>query len=136
MQDDPSGAPVIIFDECHKAKNLVPEGGALPSLTGFAVDLLQRLLPTACVVYSSATGVSEPRNMAYMTRLGEFGYGRMSGLVKMMHSQKEQLAVSELFACGLKAAGIYVARCAPARLACPEHGGIHVRLEIVLAQNA
>ena len=73
---------------------------------------VQDRLPKAAVVYSSATGVSEPRNMAYMMRLGDFGYGHMSGLVRMMDEQKEQLAVSELFACGLKSAGMYMARCA------------------------
>lgn len=51
---------------------------------------------------------------AYMTRLGTFGYDDMFGLVSAMHSNRHHLGVSELFACGLKAAGIYVARCTPA----------------------
>lgn len=36
---------------------------------------LQKQLPKARVVYASATGASEPRNMAYMTRLGMWGEG-------------------------------------------------------------
>jgi hypothetical protein len=37
---------------------------------------IQRLLPNARVVYASATGATEPRNMAYMTRLGLWGSER------------------------------------------------------------
>lgn len=36
---------------------------------------LQKRLPKARVVYASATGASEPKNMAYMTRLGLWGPG-------------------------------------------------------------
>jgi hypothetical protein len=36
---------------------------------------LQNKLPKARVVYASATGASEPRNMAYMVRLGMWGEG-------------------------------------------------------------
>jgi hypothetical protein len=35
----------------------------------------QNKLPDARVVYCSATGASEPRNMGYMTRLGLWGAG-------------------------------------------------------------
>jgi hypothetical protein len=34
---------------------------------------LQVQLPLARVVYCSATGVTQPRHMAYMTRLGVWG---------------------------------------------------------------
>ena len=40
-----------------------------------AVLGLQMSLPKARVVYASATGASEPRNMAYMARLGLWGKG-------------------------------------------------------------
>lgn len=46
----------IIFDECHKAKHLIPTNGALPTKTGRHVLELQNLLPKARVVYASATG--------------------------------------------------------------------------------
>lgn len=38
------------------------------------LEILFRL-PKARVVYASATGASEPRNMAYMVRLGLWGQG-------------------------------------------------------------
>lgn len=63
----------IVFDECHKAKNLIPARSLDSTQTGKAVVELQFLLPNARVVYSSATGASEPRNMAYMVRLGLWG---------------------------------------------------------------
>lgn len=63
----------IVFDESHKAKNLIPVSSLKQTKTGKAVVELQYLLPNARVVYSSATGASEPRNMAYMVRLGLWG---------------------------------------------------------------
>ena len=66
---------VIIFDECHRAKNLVPTGSTKPTKTGLTVLELQNKLPKARVIYASATGASEPRNMAYMVRLGLWGQG-------------------------------------------------------------
>lgn len=65
----------IIFDECHRAKNLCPVGSTKPTKTGLTVLELQKQLPKSRVVYASATGASEPRNMAYMTRLGMWGKG-------------------------------------------------------------
>ncbi len=64
-----------MFDECHKAKNLVPSGAGKPSKTGLTVLELQKKLPKARIVYCSATGASEPKNMAYMSRLGIWGKG-------------------------------------------------------------
>ncbi|KAK9937333.1 hypothetical protein M0R45_014131 [Rubus argutus] len=64
---------LIIFDECHKAKNLVPEAGSQPTRTGEAVLDIQARLPEARVIYCSATGASEPRNLGYMVRLGLLG---------------------------------------------------------------
>ena len=60
--DDETDIPLIIFDECHKAKHLIPKEGDA-SLTAVAVELLQLHVPNAAVLYSSATGISEPRNM-------------------------------------------------------------------------
>uniref|UniRef100_A0A8D0A8Q1 Protein strawberry notch homolog 1 n=1 Tax=Sander lucioperca TaxID=283035 RepID=A0A8D0A8Q1_SANLU len=65
---------VIVYDECHKAKNVCPIGSSKPTKTGLAVLELQNKLPKARVVYASATGASEPRNMAYMNRLGIWGH--------------------------------------------------------------
>lgn len=66
---------VIVFDECHRAKNLVPTGSTKPTKTGITVLELQNKLPKARIIYASATGASEPRNMAYMVRLGLWGAG-------------------------------------------------------------
>ena len=66
---------VIVFDECHRAKNLVPSGSTKPTKTGLTVLELQNKLPKARIVYASATGASEPKNMAYMVRLGLWGLG-------------------------------------------------------------
>ena len=65
----------IVFDECHRAKNLCPVGSAKPTKTGLTVLELQKQLPKARIVYASATGASEPKNMAYMVRLGIWGEG-------------------------------------------------------------
>ncbi|VVC91948.1 unnamed protein product [Leptidea sinapis] len=66
---------LIVFDECHKAKNLCPVGSGKATKTGLTALELQTKLPRARVVYASATGASEPRNMAYMVRLGIWGDG-------------------------------------------------------------
>ena len=65
----------IIFDECHRAKNLCPTGAGKPTKTGQTVLELQKRLPNARIVYASATGASEPKHMAYMVRLGIWGRG-------------------------------------------------------------
>ena len=65
----------IIFDECHRAKNLCPKGAGKPTKTGQTVLELQKRLPNARIVYASATGASEPKHMAYMVRLQIWGKG-------------------------------------------------------------
>lgn len=50
-------------------------GSSKPTKTGLTVLEIQNLLPKSRVVYASATGASEPRNMAYMIRLGIWGPG-------------------------------------------------------------
>jgi len=67
--------PVIIFDEAHKAKNALAQGRGEPTQTGQAVIDLQERNPEYRVVYSSATGATDVRNMAYMVRLGLWGPG-------------------------------------------------------------
>ena len=53
----------LIFDECHKAKNFVPGKEQQSTKVALAVSSVQRLLPKARVVYCSATGVSDVKNM-------------------------------------------------------------------------
>lgn len=104
---------VIIFDECHKAKNLwVGSGSTRATKTGAAVLDLQKALPKARVVYASATGATEPRNMGYMTRLGIWGKGTpfedFPSFVQTV--EKRGVGAMELVAIDLKMRGMYMAR--------------------------
>ncbi|KAF3325766.1 protein strawberry notch 1 [Carex littledalei] len=103
---------LVVFDECHKAKNLIPESGSQPTRTGSAVLELQEKLPEARVVYCSATGASEPRNMAYMVRLGLWGAGSSFEKFQGFHAALEKGGVGalELVAMELKARGMYLCR--------------------------
>ncbi|XP_065201185.1 protein strawberry notch isoform X3 [Planococcus citri] len=102
----------IIFDECHRAKNLCPVGSTKPTKTGLTVLELQKQLPKARVVYASATGASEPRNMAYMTRLGMWGEG--SPFLEFMDFinavEKRGVGAMEIVAMDMKLRGMYIAR--------------------------
>ena len=103
---------VIVFDEAHRAKNLVPERGMEPTRTGKAVLDLQSRLPNARVVYVSATGASEVRNCAYMTRLGLWGPGVSFPTFEHFQQQIERGGVGamEMVAINMKALGMYVSR--------------------------
>ncbi|NXJ85328.1 SBNO1 protein, partial [Trogon melanurus] len=129
---------VIVFDECHKAKNLCPVGSSKPTKTGLAVLELQNKLPKARVVYASATGTyclvcikclsvfslalvtecvlllgaSEPRNMAYMNRLGIWGEGtpfrEFSDFIQAV--ERRGVGAMEIVAMDMKLRGMYIAR--------------------------
>lgn len=103
---------LVVFDECHKAKNLVPEAGSQPTRTGEAVLELQARLPEARVVYCSATGASEPRNMGYMVRLGLWGAGTCFKDFQIFLGALDKGGVGalELVAMDMKARGMYVCR--------------------------
>lgn len=103
---------LVIFDECHKAKNLVPEAGSQPTRTGEAVLEIQARLPEARVIYCSATGASEPRNMGYMVRLGLWGAGTcFTDFQKFLGAlDKGGVGALELVAMDMKARGMYVCR--------------------------
>jgi hypothetical protein len=115
LQDEPDTVPLIVLDECHKAKNLITDTG-VPTLCGKAVEFLQRKCPNAAVLYSSATGISEPTNMAYMVRIGTCGYDDMVALIEDLKAAG--LGASELFSCTLKAQGVYLARCVMLGMRC------------------
>ena len=107
---------VIAFDESH---NL---GNALDSKGGFGVQnasqqalagiRLQKLLPKARVVYVSATGATEVKNLAYAERLGIWGRGTPFATKKQFIDQMEKGGVGamEAVAQSLKATGSYMAR--------------------------
>ncbi|XP_008835403.1 protein strawberry notch homolog 2 isoform X2 [Nannospalax galili] len=97
---------VIVFDECHKAKN------AGSTKMGKAVLDLQSQLPLARVVYASATGASEPRNMIYMSRLGIWGEGTpFRTFDEFLHAiEKRGVGAMEIVAMDMKVSGMYIAR--------------------------
>ncbi|VDO71016.1 unnamed protein product [Schistosoma curassoni] len=103
---------VIVFDECHRAKNLTPSGSQKPTKTGLTVLELQNKLPNARIVYASATGATEPRNMAYMTRLGLWGDGTPFKTFNSFIQTLERRGVGamELVAMDMKLRGMYIAR--------------------------
>ncbi|CAL0333656.1 unnamed protein product [Lupinus luteus] len=103
---------LVVFDECHKAKNLVPESGSQPTRTGEAVLDIQDRLPEARVVYCSATGASEPRNMGYMVRLGLWGAGTSFSEFREFLGALDRGGVGalELVAMDMKARGMYLCR--------------------------
>uniref|UniRef100_A0A668ACX6 Protein strawberry notch homolog 1 n=1 Tax=Myripristis murdjan TaxID=586833 RepID=A0A668ACX6_9TELE len=103
---------VIVYDECHKAKNVCPIGSSKPTKTGLAVLELQNKLPKARVVYASATGASEPRNMAYMNRLGIWGEGtpfrEFGNFIQAV--ERRGVGAMEIVAMDMKLRGMYIAR--------------------------
>ena len=60
----------MVFDECHKAQNLMPVKGGKPTKIGLAVLNLQYKKPRTRVVYASSTGAFKPKNTV---RLGMWG---------------------------------------------------------------
>uniref|UniRef100_A0A672P812 Protein strawberry notch homolog 2 n=1 Tax=Sinocyclocheilus grahami TaxID=75366 RepID=A0A672P812_SINGR len=103
---EPGFDGVIIFDECHKAKN------ATSTKMGKAVLDLQNKLPLARVVYASATGASEPKNMIYMSRLGIWGEGTpFRTFDDFLHAiEKRGVGAMEIVAMDMKVSGMYIAR--------------------------
>ena len=106
---------LIVFDESHKAKNLVPEAGGRSTQVGLKVQDIQKDLPSARIVYCSATGASEPRNMGYMVRLGLWGEGHhgfhdFSRFLEAVGKGGSNMAALELVAMDMKAQGMYVSR--------------------------
>uniref|UniRef100_A0A8C4GYZ6 Protein strawberry notch homolog 1 n=1 Tax=Dicentrarchus labrax TaxID=13489 RepID=A0A8C4GYZ6_DICLA len=103
---------VIVYDECHKAKNVCPIGSSKPTKTGLAVLELQNKLPKARVVYASATGASEPRNMAYMNRLGIWGhktpFREFCNFIQAV--ERRGVGAMEIVAMDMKLRGMYIAR--------------------------
>lgn len=118
------------FDECHKAKNVTLDdndkavlestenqfdnkGKPGSSKTAAAVVELQRRLPRARVVYCSATSVSDPANLGFMSRLGLWGPGteHPSGFNHFLKDLEILgMGAMELHALHLKSKGSMLAR--------------------------
>lgn len=103
---------VIVFDEGHKAKNAIGAQGE-GTQTGQAVIELQKALPDARVVYASATGATDVRNMAYMERLGMWGPGTAfpQGFESFWREiEGGGVGAMEMVARDMKAVGAYASR--------------------------
>ena len=102
----------LIFDECHKAKHFIPGKEKSNTKVAMAVIDIQRLLPKARVLYCSATGVTDVKNMAYMERLGLWGNGTpfrdFNTFVENI--TRRGLGTLEMLAMDMKAAGMYISR--------------------------
>jgi len=108
---------LIMFDECHKAKTVELDAQGNPTKnstqTAKAVVELQNRLPRARVVYCSATSVSEPKNLGFMSRLGLWGYGteHPQGFSQFLKGIKRLgTGAMELHSMHLKSIGAIVAR--------------------------
>ena len=115
LGDDYDG--VIVFDECHALANAAgakgERGEAVPSQQGRAGLRLQRALPDARVVYVSATGATDVRNLAYAERLGlwggeDFPFASRQEFVAAI--EEGGVAAMEVMSRDLKALGLYSAR--------------------------
>jgi len=108
---------VIVFDEAHAMANAAGEKGArgdkAASQQGRAGLRLQNALPSARVLYVSATGATTVSNLAYATRLGLWGSTDMPFATREAFFEAMEaggIAAMEVLARDLKALGLYTAR--------------------------
>ena len=108
---------VILFDEAHAMANAAGEkserGDKAPSQQGRAGLRLQHALPSARIVYVSATGATGVHNLAYAQRLGlwggaDFPFANRADFVAAVEAGG--VAAMEVLARDLKALGLYIAR--------------------------
>ena len=108
---------VVVFDEAHALANAAggkgERGDVMSSQQGRAGLHLQRSLPDARIVYVSATGATDVRNLAYTERLGlwggeDFPFANRSEFVQAVEAGG--VAAMEVLARDLKALGLYMAR--------------------------
>jgi predicted RNA methylase len=102
---------IVILDESHRAKNALVAGRGEPTQTGQAVIDLQshERNPDYRVVYSSATGATEVRHMAYMIRLGLWGPGTPFSTFNqfMIEVEGGGVGAMEMVSRDLKTLGMY-----------------------------
>ncbi len=109
---------VIVFDEAHAMANAAgggkgSRGPKKASQQGMAGLALQNRLPSARILYVSATGATTPENLAYAARLGLWGGPEAPFPTRdafMDAVETGGVAVMELIARELKAMGLYIAR--------------------------
>ncbi|MDZ8262970.1 strawberry notch-like NTP hydrolase domain-containing protein [Nostoc sp. ChiQUE01b] len=112
---DMTGA--IAFDECHSMGNAMAVEGKLgmvaASQQGIVGLRLQNALPSARVIYVSATGATKVSNLSYANRLGlwqtgDFPFTSREDFVESIEGGG--IAAMEVVARDLKALGLYLAR--------------------------
>ena len=107
---------VIALDEAHNANNAMDQKGergvTKASLQSVAVQDLTKAFPDARVLYVSATGATEVKNLAMLDRLGLWGEGTPFPSKQAFVSEIEKggTAAMELVARDMKAMGLYIAR--------------------------
>lgn len=112
---------VIALDEVHNANNAQEVkadrgsggfGTKKPSKQALAIQDLVKAFPKARVLYVSATGATEVRNLAMLDRLGLWGEGTQFSDVNDFVSSiaKGGTAAMEVAARDMKALGLYMAR--------------------------
>lgn len=107
---------LVIFDEAHELANAAGTetrfGSQKGSEQGLAGVRLQNLLPRACILYTSATGATDPANLCYAIRLGLWGGGTAFETREafMAAIADGGIAAMEIVARDLKALGLYTAR--------------------------
>ena len=104
---------VIVFDESHAMQNAAGEKSRAPSQQGRAGLRLQHALPSARILYVSATGATTVHNLAYAQRLGlwggaDFPFATRAEFVEAIEAGG--VAAMEVLARDLKALGLYAAR--------------------------
>lgn len=100
---------VIAFDECHRGKNLV----ITHTKTAKRIDELQEKYNSANILYVSATACSDIRHMAYLDRLGLWGYNHshFKTFKEFTECMKSGGVCSgEIISMHLKQNGLYISR--------------------------
>ena len=114
LGDDFDG--LVVFDEAHELANAAGTdtrfGSQKGSEQGLAGVRLQNLLPRARILYTSATGATDPANLCYAIRLGLWGSGTAFETREAFMSAIAGggIAAMEIVARDLKALGLYTAR--------------------------
>ncbi|MGF1938353.1 MAG: strawberry notch-like NTP hydrolase domain-containing protein [Nostoc sp. ChiQUE02] len=107
----------IAYDECHSMGNAMAQEGKLgmvaASQQGIVGLRLQNALPSARVIYVSATGATKVSNLSYANRLGlwqtgDFPFTSREDFVESIEGGG--IAAMEIVARDLKALGLYLAR--------------------------
>ena len=107
---------IIVLDECHNVNNVLSEDEkghkVNPATAAVNTRDLIKALPKARVLYVSATGATEVRNLAMLDRLGLWGTQAPFKTVNDFVSSisKGGTAAMELVARDLKAMGLFTAR--------------------------